>query len=163
MFQGFGNSQGRRSCKPKWIGSCIGIASNFGDWLEAVFFDYFLAHQDQGGSSIIHGRCIGCSHSSIWIKNRLEGWDFIKHYILEFLVFGNQNRFSFSTLKFNRYDFICKHSCFPSGRRPLVRLNGIGILLGSTNLHFLGRIVGTVAHWEFVVYLKKPVTHQSIG
>ena len=162
MFQRFRNSQGWCSCKPKWIGSCIRIASNFGNWLEAVFFDYFLAHQDQGRCPVIHGRCIGCSHSSIWIKNRLQGWDFIKYYILVFLVFGNQNGFTLSSLELNGYDLIRKHSCFPCGCRPLVRLNGIGILLGSTDIHFLGSIFSTVAHWEFVIHLKKSIANEPI-
>ena len=157
LVKGQGQGLGGGGGKPFGFLGRVGIAADAGQGLQLQLGGLFGAHEHQGSSPVVDGGGIGGGYGAVFGKGGPQGRDLVEDHVFIFLVLADQKGFPPALRHFHRHDLGAEGPVFPGLGRPLVRLNGIVVLLFPAEAVFGGTGIGADPHGLLIVHIDQAV------
>ena len=129
--------------------------------LNAQFFRFFFAHNNDRCSAVVNAGCISCRNESIWIDRAEFRKAFYRRTCTRAFVYLELNHFFF-LLYHNRYDFLIECAGFLSSFRFLLALQCELVQFFPCQTPFFTNVVCRLNHVILVKCIPKSIVYHGI-
>ena len=140
----------------------VGVAQYSGQGLEPSGLGFTVGHEDHRRCPVVQVRGVGSGNRSFFFEDRFETRDLFKIHFGIVFVFGDRCGAAFRSWDTHHRQFGGEFALLPSGCRPLVGFDGIGILVSPGNLHIACAQFRGVTHVVLVINIPKAVLKDAV-